>query len=149
MSEFKEQHNWRTGEMRKLGWKERQREQTLIDFYGRAFGPAEASDLMRNEASQIQNSLEAIVGKINKKLNNPARIIEQEWDQYVEEPILSKARPKFLRQDGTLIIEADNATLMYAMRNYYSRELLMRFKQRFPDQVKNLLIVTATKDKKS
>ncbi len=42
MSDFKEKYNWRTGEMRKLGWKERQREQTLIDFYGKVFGPAEA-----------------------------------------------------------------------------------------------------------
>ena len=49
MSNLKEEHNWRTGEMRKLGWKERQREQSLINFFGSKLGPAEASHQRRDE----------------------------------------------------------------------------------------------------
>jgi hypothetical protein len=143
MNELKEEHNWRTGEMRKLGWKERQREQTLIDFFGSQLGPAEASHLIRNNSSPIQNSLKSIVNKVEKKLNNPARILTEEWDQYVNGPLIKSSRPKFLRPDGTMIIEADSSAYLYSLQNYYKRELLIRIQQRFPGKIKNIMFVTA------
>ena len=143
MNELKEEHNWRTGEMRKLGWKERQREQTLIDFFGSQYGPAEASHLIRNPSSPIQESLNAIVGKVEKKLNNPARILSDEWDQYVNGPLVKHSRPKFLRPDGTMIIEADSSAYVYSLQNYYKRELLIRLQQRFQGKIKNIMFVTA------
>ncbi|MDD7985590.1 DciA family protein [Lentisphaera marina] len=142
-NELKEEHNWRTGEMRKLGWKERQREQSLIDFFGSNFGPAEASHLIRNNSAPIQGSLNSIVNKIEKKLHNPARILQEEWDQYVTGPLVEHSRPKFLRPDGAMIIEGDNSTYTYSLRSYYSRELLMRLQQRFPGQIKSIIFVTA------
>ncbi|WDE98739.1 DciA family protein [Lentisphaera profundi] len=143
MSNLKEEHNWRTGEMRKLGWKERQREQSLINFFGSKLGPAEASQLIRNGSEPIQGSLNSIVSKMEKKLHNPARILQEEWDQYVSGPLVEHSRPKFLRPDGAMIIEGDNSTYTYSLRSYYSRELLMRLKQRFPGQIKSIIFVNA------
>jgi len=88
-------------------------------------------------------SIDKILNQMEKNLNNPARLLEADWSQYLPEPLLSGSRPKFVKPDGTLIIEADNATLMYAMRNYYTRELLMKFRQRFPNEINNILVVTA------
>ena len=150
MSDMKEDSSWhshytnRFGErIRGLKPKAIRREETLLAFFGNEFGRAETSALMRKDSEHITNPIDNILNQMEKKLNNPARLLEADWAKYLPEPLLSGSRPKFVKPDGTLIIEADNSALMYAMRNYYSRELLMKFRQRFPNEINNILVVTA------
>jgi hypothetical protein len=150
MSNMKEDSSWHSHYTNKFGERIRglkpkavRREQALLDFFGNDFGRAETSALMRKNSEHINNPLDKILNQMEKNLNNPARLLEADWSQYLPEPLLSGSRPKFVKPDGTLIIEADNATLMYAMRNYYTRELLMKFRQRFPNEINNILVVTA------
>lgn len=150
MSDMKENSSWHSHYTNKFGERIRglkpkaiRREQAILDFFGTEFGSGDASQLMRKNSEHINTSIDQILGKLQENLNNPARLLEADWADYLPEPLLSGSRPKFVRKDGTLIIEADNATLMYAMRNYYSRELLMKFRQRFPNEINNIIVVTA------
>ena len=135
--------------IRELNWKARRREQAILDFFGNEFGHDEYSNMMRNPPEHISSALDSIVGGIEKKLNNPVRQLAAEWAQYLPEPLCSGSRPKFIRKDGTLIIEADNSTLMFSLKNYYGRELQMKIRQRFPDEIRQLMFVSANYDKRS